>query len=77
MNAMAEILRTLHGVLPVCFFGVTLLFLIVTLFHYRQIQGVHLRCFAGGRCYLPVFWCLSLPWVFTPCLAGIPFRSFA
>lgn len=43
MNAMAEILRTLHGVLPVCFFGVTLLFFVVTLFHYWQIREVHLR----------------------------------
>ncbi|SHK30674.1 hypothetical protein [Rhodothermus profundi] len=43
MNAMAELLRTLHGVLPVCFFGVTLLFLVVTLFHFQQIKQVHLR----------------------------------
>ncbi len=43
MNVTAELLRTLHGVLPVCFFGVTLLFLGVTLFHYQQIKQVHLR----------------------------------
>lgn len=43
MDAMSELLRTLHGALPICFFGVTLLFLLVSLVHYRQIGPVHLR----------------------------------
>ncbi len=45
MDTMAEFLRMLHSILPVCFFGATLLFLIVTLFHYWQIRKVHLRWF--------------------------------
>lgn len=43
MHAMDELLRTLHSVLPGCFFGVTWLFLLVTLLHYRQVRQVHLR----------------------------------
>ncbi len=40
---MGELLRLLHSVLPVCFFGVTLLFLLVTLLHRWQIKGVRLQ----------------------------------
>lgn len=40
---MAELLRMLHGVLPVCFFGVTLLFLLVTLLHRWQVKRVRLQ----------------------------------